>query len=280
MSGRVFGGKEEPSLREVLNGQEPPTFQELTLRVLRILRDPEASLREIADAIDWDPGLVVRVLSTVNSAAFGPAREIQDVAHAASFLGRTQLEQIVLSVAVRDALPSQPAPGFEPRRFWRAAARRAALSRTVAEELHPASAAHSFTIGLLQDMAVPILASTRPKDYGIALQRWHAPESVKSCLTSLEQQTIGLDHATVGEWIGKHWELPKTLVQGIAFHHSSDKTDREVPPAVRLAALVREEECEEGTDALVELARTDYGLRPEWMLEAIREAGENASELL
>ena len=83
-------------------------------------------------------------------AAFGAAREIQDVRHATSFLGRSQLEQIVLALAVKAAVPVK-VKGFDPALHWKTAATRAAMARLLAEKLHPSRQAE---IGYLQGLLV------------------------------------------------------------------------------------------------------------------------------
>lgn len=262
-------------LEKALMGVEAPHFPGMVMRILQRIRDPEATMTEIAEGLQWDPGLVVRVLQTVNSAAYGPAHPIRDVGHAASYMGRSQLEQLVLSLAVKDTLPMKPAPGYDPGRFWFAASRRAALSRLIAGRLQPARQAECFTAGLLQDMAIPVLATARPNDYGPILSQWH--EGGHKRLHSLEKDAFGWSHAEIGAMLGKIWELPDSLTDMILVHHDTDPTDDELPPAVRLVAVLRE--TEDGIEAMVELARSDYGLQPEWTLEAIEEANEQASEL-
>lgn len=275
----LFRKKVDPAkaLETLLQGVEAPTFPQITLRILKKIRDPEATLEEITASLQWDPGLIVRILRTVNTAAFGPANPIRDVGHAVSYMGRAQLEQIVLSIAVKDALPEEPAPGFDASRFWGAAARRATLSRIFAERLHPALTAESFTGGLLQDMAIPVLASARREDYGPLLQRWHDDSSTS--LSELERETLGWTHADIGGLLGKIWELPEPLTASIYGHHRPDTPDELLPPALRLVASLRESQKEHGVEVLVEEARERYSLPPDWTVEAVDRAREEAADL-
>jgi len=269
--------KEDKELRAVVRGAETPHFPAVTLRILKELRDPDVCFERVAECLQWDAGLVVRVLRTVNSAAYGVSRRIDDVRHAIGFMGRSQLEQIVLAIAVKDSLPSAPARGFRAERFWRAAAFRAALARAFADELHPARNAEAFTTGLLQDVAVPVLAHARPDDYGDVLEAWHGGEP--GGLEELERGTFGWSHDRVGALLGRSWELPEPLVAGIELHHADERTDREVLPAVRLVARLRETEDEHGLEALIEHARGDYGLDPDWTRAAVADCREAAVEL-
>ena len=269
--------KMEQVLTKVLQGAEAPGFPQLTLKILQKVRDPGCETDELADCLQWDPALVIRVLKTVNTAAYGPANPIQNVHHAVSYMGRSQLEQIVLALAVSDALPAGPTHGFDGARFWKAASKRAALSRLIADKLHPQTNAEAFTGGLLQDMAIPVLAHNRTEEYGPILEHWHSERGAS--LEDLERQVLGWTHADVGGLLGKLWQLPAGLSKQIFHHHRTDLTDSDLLPALRLVAVLRETEEEYGFEALMEVAGSDYGLGHDWTSAALESADRQAQEL-
>jgi HD-like signal output (HDOD) protein len=273
-----LGRKQDPvqSLASVLAGQDVPMFRRAVVEVLRLLRDSETEPGSIAEALQWDPGIVVRVLRTVNSAAYAPKRTIESVPHAVSYLGRAKLEQIVVVIAVKETLPAAPVRGFDPKRYWRAAAYRGSLSRLLATRLHPSRETEAFTIGLLQDMAIPVLAGARP-DYGEVLEDWHANLDVG--LADLERSAFGWSHAEVGGVLGEVWGLPPVVAEGIALHHDSSSTDGDLLPSVRLVGVLHETQLEHGLEGMIEVARTDYGLDADWTAESAREAEQRAAEL-
>jgi HD-like signal output (HDOD) protein len=244
--------------------------------LLGLLRDPEVDMAAVGEVVSWDPALVLRMLKLVNSPAFGLQRPIDNVQHALTMIGRTQVEQIVLGVVVKQALPSAPAQGFDGNRFWRAAFFRASLARTLADRLHPADAARSFTGGLLQDMAVPLLAHAR-SDYGKVLEDWHA--SPGASLHELEKSAFGWSHDEIGAHLGVDWELPESLTQIIGQHHDATASDRELLPAMRLVARHRETACEYGIEAIVEDGSSQYGLDRDWIQSSVAECDSQAIEL-
>lgn len=264
-------------LRAIVGKEEVPSFPGITTQVLQKLRDPDAAVGDVAECLQWDAVLVLEVLRTVNSAAFGAATQIVDVQHAITFMGRSQLEQLVLAIAIKNCLPGDPAPGFQRGRYWRAAAFRAALGRSLARQLHPARQADAFASGLLQDLAVPILAHSRPAEYGGVLQRWHDGDPAR--LDELETEAFGWSHGQVGGMLGRVWELPAPLVASIERHHDDRATDEELLPSTRLVSVLRETREHCGVDALVEEARSGYGLAPDWTTEAVATCEEQAEEL-
>ncbi len=276
MFGFLKSRKTDPKkeLKRVLGRYELPSFPGLVLEVLKELRAENASARSVARILEGDPGMSVRLLKMTNSAAYGSARKTESVQQAIAVLGMSAVESLVLSIGVQTALPSAPAPGFEARRFWRASARRAAAAGAFAAMLHPATRAQSFTSSLLQDMAVPLLANAQPRRYGPVLEEWHA---VGGDLTLMETQQLGCHHPDVATWLCDQWTLPEGLAEAIGGHHGAG--DLICPPAVRIVAVLRENEKSLGIDELVETARGDYNVAPDRALHTVQESFEVAEEL-
>lgn len=264
-------------LANVLKLDELPELPSLALKILGSLRDPDVEFAEVAEALGSDPALTIKVLGTVNSAAYAPQHPINDVRQALSYIGRAELEQIVLAVVVRGALPSDPAPGFDPRRFWRTAARRAALGRTIASKLHPARAGEAFTASLLLDMGIPAMVKAIGTPYSELLLEWHATPTVQ--LQDIEHKRLKITHSRVGSLLAASFALPPSLVQAIALHHDHLASDKELLPAVRLMGRLREVEVEGSDEELIEAAREDYGLDPDWTALAIESSATSSHEL-
>ncbi|MEM7276434.1 MAG: HDOD domain-containing protein, partial [Actinomycetota bacterium] len=195
------------------------------------------------------------------------------VDQAVAVAGFGAVESMVLSVGVTTALPSAPVDGFDNRRFWWAASRRATVARAFALELHPVTASLSFTAGLLQDMAVPMLAAARP-DYGAVLTEWHAGGGD---LHELERSKFGWSHDLVADWLCAAWELPEALSAAISAHHDQD--DDAIPAAVRLVAPFREVEHLQALDLVVARASEGYGMDPDRVVALILEAEAEAGQV-
>lgn len=262
---------------ETLGDFELPNFEAAILRILEILRDPNAEPEEIGAALQTSPGLAIRLLKLVNSAAFGLSSQVNDLAHASNILGRARIESLVLGLAVRNALPRPQQNCFDPSRFWRGSFRRAALAKALAEELHPARAAESFTVGLLQDMAIPVLAMARAEDYGPVLEQWMSDTREYIDLARVEAELLNTTHAEVGTLLGLHWSMPDDLVEGIENHHGFDD---EGLPAVQLVALLRDGETEMELERFILEATARFELHPDEIIAAIKRAFRDADELV
>jgi len=231
-------GKKKSSFITGLDNYELPSFSLSVVNLLGKLRDPESSIKAIADELEVDPGLHVRVLKTVNSVAFGLSHKVSNMHHAVSMLGRARLESLVLSVAVKNNLAAEKTPEWlDMRIFWRAAARRAALARGLAQKLHPESQAESFTAGLLQDMAVPVIARIKAAHYQKLYEQWNLIDE-ESNLVQIEQKGLNLNHANIGAQMAQNWGFPPNLIEMISNHHTAE-TSKLTPLAVQIVSLLK-----------------------------------------
>ena len=262
------------ALRDLFVDFELPSFPEAVMRVLQMLRDPEIPVAKIGEQLQIDPGMHIRVLRTVSSAAFGLRRRVTNVNHAVSLMGRGRLEALVLTIAIPDALPTVNSGLFDYDQFWLYSARRASLARLLARQRHPATEVEAFTAALLQDMAVPILASRKGKNYIEVYDQWRS--GTTQPLHHLEQQAFGYAHPLVGTIMAEEWDLPAHLIRSIGEHHIwPDNEDGEA--AVRLAALLRDNQEADDADELIAACEQRYGIAPDKTRHLIDVAFEDAA---
>lgn len=229
-------------LKALIGDYELPTFPAVAMSTLSLLREG-AEMSEVAHSIMTDPGLTVRVLRTVNAAAFGMRKRVTNLQYATSLLGRSRVESLVLTAAVGSSLPDSTV--IDLGRFWRTSARRACLASRIAARVDPSTQVESFTAGLLQDMAVPVLAASHGDRYAeVYTASEHDDDTT---LHDLEQDTFGYDHAQVGAVLAETWELPEALITAISDHHVEGQR---APRAVEAVAHVRHREPPDELDAL------------------------------
>ena len=222
-------------LQRVLGDYTLPSFPALVMEALQALRDPDSALADIADLISRDPGLSVSVLRTANSAAYSLRNPVTNVARAVTLCGRTEIESLLLSVAVRDTLPNPKKQADVLSSFWNTCARRAVVARALAQKLHPTLQSEAFTAGLLQDMGIPVLYQVYGDDYEKLLVRAHGQEDE---LVSLERGHYDWDHAEVATWMCAQWEFPERIASAIGAHHGRDEANLTPLDAVSLVSTL------------------------------------------
>lgn len=270
--------KKDPQceLKTFLGGYELPSFSTAVINVLNKLRDPEASMGEIVPLIELDPGMTIKILRLVNSAGFGLTTKASNIQHAIMLMGRSRLEALVLSFGVSDCLPSTM-QCMDRGLFWATAARRACLARIIAGHLHAATQAECFTVGLLMDMAIPVLDHYHKDVYGDVIAQWK--ENGECKLTELEQEQFAYDHAAIGGLMAEAWELPKYIVNSIAAHHLHD-AGSQAEPAVQLVGLMKYFDEDHRTEALVEAAQEKFNMEKELIEEMVSQSFSYAEEFI
>lgn len=267
-------------LRRVLGDVELPCLPAAAMRALDLLRDGDTSLRDVARAIEEDPGLAVKVLRSVNSSATG-RRGITDLGRAVTMLGRGTVEQLLTSVAVVGSLPKNVGGAFDLAAFWRTSARRATTARQLAQRLHPRQQLVSYTAALLQDMALPIMASALGDRYAAVLERWRAEGGN---LAAIEVEALGCSHAEVAGWMCLEWNFPRPLTGAIVSHHGDDQGEEDsAPPAVILVADIEGEPSDAQMAAVAERAVVEFALSSDDAREAVEQGfadAEGVSSLL
>jgi HD-like signal output (HDOD) protein len=201
--------------------------------------------------------------------------------HAVSMLGRARLESLILSVAVKNNLAAEKTPEWlDMRLFWRAAARRATLARGLALKLHPETQAEAFTAGLLQDMAVPVIARIKAAHYQKLYEQWNLGEG-GSNLVQMEQSLLNLNHAEIGAQMARNWGFPANLIDMIANHHNSEAS-RVTPLAVQIVSLLKGDPTtplEEMAPSVEQTFKLDQNVYKRLAIQAQIEADELAEAL-
>lgn len=263
-------------LRKVLGDSELPSFPAVAHESLELIREGSASATTVGRTLSRDPALSLAVLKTVNSAAYGVPKKVESVAQAAGLLGLSSVESLVLSVAVARCIPAGSTPGFDLGSFWLLASWRAAAARALAQERKSPLADQAYTCGLLQDMAIPVLAHSVGERYTNVLE---ASRESRKDLAALERDEFDWDHAECASWLCDDWAIPDFIAGCIASHHGAEITGIDVPPEISLVCHLRRPGDMDGIEILVEEAEKSHDMDPERVREILSESATAANEL-
>jgi HD-like signal output (HDOD) protein len=221
------------ALREAFGTYTLPSFSKVDLEIMRRIREPYISTNDIAQVLELDPGLSVKLLRLANSAAYTPRHDVSSLSMAVALVGLSQLESLVMTATLKKGVPRCDHKNLGSAAFWGTSALRGVLARDLAKRICPARTTECFTAGFLQDLAVPFLISQHPGEYDPLVEAWHAGDSE---FWEAERDLFDWDHAQVATWIAQEWELPESLASAIGGHHSPDDTAYDCPLPVALVA--------------------------------------------
>ena len=105
---KLFNRKQKDpkqELRALLGNYELQKLPAGVMTVLSMLRDPLSETNDIANQIQMDLGMSVKILRLINSAAYGLTTKVSNVQHAVTILGRSRLGSMLLTYAMATTIP-------------------------------------------------------------------------------------------------------------------------------------------------------------------------------
>lgn len=220
-------------LDRVLQSPRLPSLPTIALKVLDLAQQPDVDFRDIAEAIQHDPGLSTKILKTVNSAFYGQAREIGTVSRALQVLGLNSVKTLALGFSLVGNL-KESGKNFDHVAYWRRSLYTATAARILSRRAGIVQQEEAFIGGLLQDMGMVALSQALGDEYAAVLEKAGGDHAA---LRDFERQVLGLDHAEVGAALAEAWKLPPVIVAPIRHHESPDDVETELLTLVRSVAL-------------------------------------------
>ena len=200
-------------LHEILGDYELPRFRKTIFETLSRLRDPKATSKDIAEVMSMDADLTSKVMRTVNSLAYAPKIPIKGLDHAVTMLGKSELERVVMMVGAKVATPTDVPSDLNLSSFWLDASLRAVIARDLANLVDPSRAGLCFSSGFLEDLSVPIIATSKGNEY---VEVYKTSIEGQKPLHEIEQETFGWDHAELGALVCNEWDLPEDIGAAIS----------------------------------------------------------------
>lgn len=205
-----------------------PTLPGVAMRIIELSRDFEVDLSMLAGLIGQDPALSVKIMRVTNSALYARRRKCNNLRQAVALLGLRATQSLALSFALQRTIEGTDSNGMDYKLYWKRSVLSAFCGRALALSRGSASVDEQFLAALLQDIGMLALAKAMPEAYaGIcAVQQFHEQ------LVTAERLQLETDHAEVGAWLLKTWNLPDLYLQAVAGSHGpasveANEQDRE-----------------------------------------------------
>lgn len=214
-------------LRRLVAGKnELPSVPEIYLRLTEVLADTDASLAEVAELVERDPGVSARLMQLTSSAFVGRRALPQNVRQAVICAGTTMIRALVLTHHI--VVSYQPrVPGFSIEDVQGHGLRTAMLAAGMLASSEQQNQA--FLAGMLHVVGRLVLASRAPSAYRDVMKA-HAGSDVS--LADAERARFGATHAEVGAYLLGLWGIQHEIVEAVASVHTpNDIQDTRIGPA-------------------------------------------------
>jgi len=186
-------------------------------RILAALCDPTLDARHVAEIIQREPGLAVRVLKVSNSAFYGSSRNIATLDRALLLLGLDAVRGIAAAACLdRSVARRSTKVAIDPQALTHHCVASAFAAESFTRQSRKSGPAEAFMAALLHDFGVPV--QERLDSEGVmrlmeALQEESAAEPAV-----LEASLVQVGHSRCAQVVFEHWNLPPAIVLAVRHH--------------------------------------------------------------
>jgi putative nucleotidyltransferase with HDIG domain len=218
--------------------EDLPTLPAVAMEVNNMLLNDDITINKLSETIEKDQAMVSKILKLVNSAFFGLRGKISTISHAIVVLGFNTIRNAVVSISIINAFSvKESLGGFDISDFWKHSVAVAVTSKYLAEKADMRSADNCFVAGLLHDMGKIVLFN----HFNDLFQKvWVALKGNNLSFYETEKSQIQVDHAWIGGYLARKWQMPMTLIDAIQYHHdlSSGANDQQLLKIVHIADII------------------------------------------
>jgi len=212
----------DPSTIKLIKPSDLPAPPQSSLQIIRACTNNRISNVDIAALVSADPALTAELLRIVNSAYFGLNKQVQSIQRAIAVLGQQALRNLVLCIAVRDAINKTSQLPIDTDAFWEDCLRHAVSARMLSSLVN-IDPEDGFTAGLLQDFSLLVMFYLKPE---LAPQWPELREQNPDTRYALELTHFQTTHNQVSSTLAEAWSLPDHLGEALSNHHWFDDSDR------------------------------------------------------
>ena len=131
------------------------TLPEITVKIIELVEDPDATASDLHRIIEFDPALCSRVLKVVNSSFYGLPGQIGSINRAIVLLGLNAVKNIAISASLAKLFRGgNICAAFSAKDLWTHSTATAATSKLLADELGMSCADEAFLAGLMHDIGI------------------------------------------------------------------------------------------------------------------------------
>jgi len=215
------------------------TLPEITLRIIRLVEDPNSSAKDLTQVITNDPALGARILKVVNSAFYGLPGQIGSINRAIVLLGLNAVKNIAIAASLAKLFRGgQISDQFNARELWTHSIAVATATHKLADHVGLGLPDEAFLAGLIHDLGIMVEIQARRPQFVEALER---AKSDNLPLRQAETEVIGASHEQFGAALCSAWKFPQCFSYAAGFHHRPSEVaeaNRVLPSLVFVADII------------------------------------------
>ena len=198
--------------------QDRVALPAIVSKLNELLTNPSSSAEDLIHIIKQDAALSLNVLKVINSPFYDLPTNVDTLNMAVTILGTQQLRDLVTSTAIiREFSNHKKLVHFDLEPFWCHSITAATAARMASLSIKQTDNEQYFVMGLLHDIGKMIMYLLFPAE---TKQLQTTLKKDPTAARNAEQNTFGIDHATLGAELLNAWYFPEPVVAGVAQHHA------------------------------------------------------------
>jgi HD-like signal output (HDOD) protein len=242
-----------------------PALPDVAQRVVSLTSDPEIPVFRLSDLVAKDQVLASRVLAMANSAFSSPSMFISTIQDAVVRLGTGAVRNVVLAVSLTSRMQDKNVYGSRGRDLFDHALGAAYMARLVAADVD-VDADEAFLCGLMHDIGKLVI---------LKLAYDHNRAHDNKVTDEVLDQGLAERHAMMGGLALRRWHMPESVDDPVMFHHdflSAPRRQREAAVCYLANRMCHRYGfgCpkDDGNDLASDPVLDYLGFTPEWLVAA------------
>ncbi len=207
------------TIDRIMAAENLPTPPTVAVELLKLASKEDVGVADVATAIQKDPSSTARLLKVANSSLFGSRTRIASVRQAAVTLGLRAVRVLALSFSLVDRFRRHAMGDAALTEYWRRSLTTAVMAKLLANASGSVQRDEAFAGGLLCDIGVLAGWQCAREEYEAVLAECRVGDK-KVRIQDVERRLLGTTHAEISAALLKRWNLPDTVCNAVARHHT------------------------------------------------------------
>jgi len=196
-----------------------PAFPAAALKVMKLIDDPDFSLTDVVDVVQYDQAIAANILRICNSAYFGLRYKVETVRDAVMRLGQVNVIRAVQAAGVSRFYKNKKGYGLDATKLWEHSVGVALMSQILSRRFYNCDDSRLYTTALLHDIGKVVMGEFVDKSF---LKIYDLVTTRGISFLDAEEEVIGINHADLGGKIATQWNFPADMRDAIMYHHRPD----------------------------------------------------------
>ena len=199
------------------NIEQIPTLPIVSKKIMSLLSDEDISLKKIADLIENDQSMTIKILKVANSAFYGTLNKVSSIDNALVILGIEEVRSILMTSSIYNFFSANENDGFDRSQFWKHSIIASQVARYLARHFNIGKDDTLFLSGLIHDMGKAVLDQYFHEEF---LQIIEYVSSNNESFSKGEKEILGITHYQVAAKLLQQWKFPEKVIMQVFYHHA------------------------------------------------------------